>query len=73
MQKLTTFALMLLTIGLFAQAPLPQGVPGPNIPRGKAPEQGYVPEGWAPHTRARCSSTASRFDSAKNRRRCQKA
>ena len=53
MKKLMTFALMLLTIGLIAQAPLPQGAPGPNIPRGKAPEQGYVPEGW-PRIRGRC-------------------
>jgi len=49
MKNLTTLALMLLTIAVFAQAPLPQGVPGPNIPRGKAPEQGYVPEGWPAH------------------------
>ena len=40
---------MLLTIGVIAQAPLPQGAPGPNIPKGKAPEQGYVPDGWPAH------------------------
>ena len=72
MKKLMTLALMLLTIGLIAQAPLPQGVPGPNIPKGKAPEQGYVPEGWPAHP-ARCSSTASRSASAKSRTRCPKA
>jgi DNA-binding beta-propeller fold protein YncE len=49
MKKLTTLALMMLTLGVFAQAPVPLGTPGPNIPRGKAPEQGYVPDGWAPH------------------------
>ena len=42
-------ALTLLTIGVIAQAPLPQGAPGPNIPKGKAPEQGYVPDGWPAH------------------------
>ena len=31
------------------RAPLPLGVPGPNTPTGKAPEQGYVPDGWYPH------------------------
>jgi streptogramin lyase len=30
-------------------ATLPLGTPGPNIPAGKAPEQGYVPDGWFPH------------------------
>ena len=49
MKKLATLAVMLLSIAIFAQTPLPQGAPGPNIPRGKAPEQGYVPEGWYPH------------------------
>ncbi len=49
MKKLTTLALMLLTMAVFAQTPLPQGVPGPNIPKGKAPEQGYVPDGWPAH------------------------
>ena len=49
MKKLTLFALLLLTVGVIAQAPLGQGVPGPNIPRGKAPEQGYVPDAWHPH------------------------
>ena len=49
MKKLIMLALMLLTIGVFAQAPLPQGAPGPNIPKGKAPEQGYVPDGWPAH------------------------
>jgi DNA-binding beta-propeller fold protein YncE len=49
MKKLMTFALMAVAINVFAQAPLPQGAPGPNIPKGKAPEQGYVPDGWHPH------------------------
>ena len=31
------------------RGPLPLGVPGPNTPTGKAPEQGYVPDGWHPH------------------------
>ena len=30
-------------------APLPLGAPGPNTPKGKTPEQGYVPDGWYPH------------------------
>src|SRR5690606_23966333 len=30
-------------------AALPLGQPGPNLPPGKAPEQGYVPEAWAAH------------------------
>ncbi len=49
MKKLIILALSLLTIGVIAQAPLPQGAPGPNIPKGKAPEQGYVPDGWPAH------------------------
>ena len=49
MKKIMLFALLLLTIGVVAQAPLPQGAPGPNIPKGKAPEQGYVPDGWPVH------------------------
>src|SRR5919107_1636750 len=49
MKRLATLAVMLLTAAAIAQTPLPQGAPGPNIPRGKAPEQGYVPEGWPPH------------------------
>jgi len=52
MKKLTLSAVMLLSIAVFAvfaQAPLPQGAPGPNLPKGKAPEQGYVPEGWPAH------------------------
>ena len=52
MQKLTTLVLMMLTLGVLAQAPLPQGVPGPNLPKGKAPEQGFVPDGWPPHAGA---------------------
>jgi len=32
-----------------APASMPLGTPGPNIPAGKAPEQGYVPDGWYPH------------------------
>ena len=50
MQKMAVFALALLTIGVSAQAPpLTQGMSGPNLPKGKAPEQGYVPDGWHPH------------------------
>lgn len=57
MHKITALALVLLASGIFAQAPtpgnqsarLPLGVPGPNIPKGNAPEQGYVPEGWHAH------------------------
>ena len=49
MKNLTLLALLLLTVAVVAQTPLPQGVPGPNIPRGKAPEQGYVPDGWPAH------------------------
>ncbi len=33
----------------FAPQALPSGQPGPHQPAGKAPEQGYVPDGWAPH------------------------
>ena len=50
MKKLTVLALLFVTLGVFAQQkPLTQGQPGPNIPKGKAPEQGYVPEGWPAH------------------------
>ena len=49
MKKLAVLAVLLLTVVVVAQSPLPQGAPGPNIPRGKAPEQGYVPDGWYPH------------------------
>ena len=49
MKKVTLFALLLFTAGVIAQAPLGQGVPGPNQPKGKAPEQGYVPDGWPAH------------------------
>ena len=30
-------------------ATLPLGQPGPNLPAGKAPDQGFVPDGWNPH------------------------
>ena len=30
-------------------ASLPLGQPGPNLPAGKAPEQGFVPDAWNPH------------------------
>jgi sugar lactone lactonase YvrE len=46
---------LLLAGNLFAQTPsqprtpLPLGAPGPNTPKGKAPEQGYVPDAWHPH------------------------
>src|SRR5687768_13517797 len=56
MKKLALLAVVFATIGvvtqrtqLAQQAPLAQGVPGPNIPRGKAPEQGYVPDAWPAH------------------------
>src|SRR5687768_17289783 len=56
MHRIIALALLSLGIGLFAQAPpvpatkpLPLGYPGPNIPKGKAPAQGYVPDGWHPH------------------------
>ena len=50
MQKIAVVAIALLAVGLAAQAPpLPQGVPGPNLPKGKSPEQGYVPDAWYPH------------------------
>ena len=46
-------AVVLLAGTLFAQTPrpatLPMGAPGPNTPAGKAPDHGYVPEGWHPH------------------------
>jgi peptidylamidoglycolate lyase len=32
-----------------ASQALPFGQPGPHQPAGKSPEQGYVPDGWAPH------------------------
>jgi len=50
-----TFALLALlaagVIGLSASHLAAQGlgVPGANLPPGKTPEQGYVPEGWYPH------------------------
>jgi DNA-binding beta-propeller fold protein YncE len=31
-------------------APLRLGQPGPNLPAGQAPEQGFVPNAWSPHT-----------------------
>ena len=48
MKKLIILALSLLTIGVIAQAPLPQGAPGPNIPKGKAPEQATCPMAGPP-------------------------
>ena len=54
MQKIAVVAVALLTIGLSAQAPpLTQGMPGPALPKGKAPDQGYVPDGWHPHPGSR--------------------
>src|SRR4030095_1299120 len=37
--------------GVVALSPqaLPLGTPGPHQTAGKAPDQGYVPDGWAPH------------------------
>jgi len=57
MRNMSLLAIAFLTTGLVAQAPQPAGqgsaaplgTPGPNLPKGKAPEQGYVPEGWHPH------------------------
>jgi peptidylamidoglycolate lyase len=49
MKKFLIPTLMTLTVAVIAQAPLGQGQPGPSMPRGKAPEQGYVPEGWPAH------------------------
>ena len=49
MKKLAAIPLILLTFTVYAQAPLPMGVAGPNLPKSKAPEQGYVPEGWPAH------------------------
>jgi len=57
MRNISLLAIACLTTGLVAQAPQPAGqgsaaplgTPGPNLPKGKAPEQGYVPEGWHPH------------------------
>ena len=58
MKTITVHALVLIGTVLSAQQParqpgenarLPLGVPGPDTPKGKAPEQGYVPEGWHPH------------------------
>lgn len=59
MSRFTVLALMFGGASLLAQqvsqqqpvpgAPLPLGVPTPNGPKGKAPEQGYVPDGWHPH------------------------
>ena len=36
----------------FAPQALPLGAPGPHQPAGKAPDQGYVPDGWPVHTGA---------------------
>jgi hypothetical protein len=56
-KTITIHALVLISTVLSAQQParqpgdnarLPLGVPGPN-PKGKALEQGYVPEGWHAH------------------------
>jgi hypothetical protein len=57
MRNVTLLAAAFLTTGLMAQSPqpagqnaaLPLGTPRPNIPKGKAPEQGYVPAGWHRH------------------------
>ena len=57
MRNMSLLAIAFLTTGLVARAPqpagqssaVPLGTPGPNLPKGKAPEQGYVPEGWHPH------------------------
>jgi DNA-binding beta-propeller fold protein YncE len=57
-KPITVHALVLISTVLSAQQParqpgdttrLPLGVPGPDTPKGKAPEQGYVPDGWHPH------------------------
>ncbi len=44
---------VLSLLGLFVLPAMtiaqPLGQPGPNLPRGIAPEQGYVPDGWSAH------------------------
>jgi NHL repeat-containing protein len=56
MRRQLIAAMLLLAGNSFGQAPsqppapLAFGAPGPNVPKGKAPEQGYVPDGWNPHT-----------------------
>jgi DNA-binding beta-propeller fold protein YncE len=45
-------AVLLVLVGSSLVAPSGEaqtGIPGPNLPPGKAPEQGYVPDGWNPH------------------------
>jgi len=55
MRRQLLVAVLLFAGNSFGQAPsqppgpLPLGAPGPRIQRGKAPEQGYVPDGWHPH------------------------
>ena len=57
MRNVTLLAAAFLTTGLLTPLPQPAGenaaaplgTPGPNIPKGKAPQQGYVPAGWHPH------------------------
>lgn len=49
MNKFVMLALVSITAGALAQERLGQGVPSPDGPKGKAPEQGFVPEGWHPH------------------------
>ena len=55
MRRQLLVAVLLFAGNAFGQAPsqppvpLPLGAPGPHIQRGKAPEQGYVPDGWHAH------------------------
>jgi DNA-binding beta-propeller fold protein YncE len=49
MQTSLCFLLSLALISSLPAAAQPLGTPGPNLPPGIAPEQGYVPEAWAPH------------------------
>lgn len=44
------WSVLFASLALAAQADAqPLGTPGPNLPPGIAPEQGYVPAGWAAH------------------------
>ena len=55
MMRQLLVAVLLFAGTSFGQAPsqrpvpLPLGAPGPHIQSGKAPEQGYVPDGWHAH------------------------
>ena len=54
MTRLLLAAMVVFSIGAgagmtVARQALSNGQPGPNLPTGKAPDQGYVPDGWAAH------------------------